>query len=213
MNLSIRQDMNKYYRGYSYGSNAATRSAYRARELNEADVKALRASLKDLDAYNYDEGDGKTLIKKVKAFVETYNNLLDSSDKLDSDQVDRYTSKMKKLTKEQRSQLAAIGVNIKSSGKLSIDQDTLEKTSRYKVSKVFGDMNEYNTKLSRYAKQLDRTVRQYNIGFIKNEEKKPGEEKTLTELGSQAAQQQSAEEFYQQLNNSIYNNSHVNYSV
>lgn len=161
MSLSISGYMRQLYKGNAYGATVNGRDGQPARSLFPADLKAIQRAVKDLGEYDYEEGEGSELMDKVQAFVNTYNNYVDSAKGMNDDQVSRYLSKMKKLTKEHADELGEIGITIQSSGKMKIDKKKLQDTGRYQVSVLF-------SKDAEYAKMTEKQMKQTYRMFLKN---------------------------------------------
>lgn len=161
MSLSVSGYINQFYKGNIFGATSSGRVGQTSNSLALADMKAVRKAVRELSGYDYDDGDGEELVNKVKAFVSTYNNYIDSAKGVGNSDMDRYLSQLKKLTKEHADELKDIGITVQNSGKLAVDKDTLQETGRYQVSKLFAADAEYGVQAE---KQMKRT---YNM-FIKN---------------------------------------------
>lgn len=169
MSLAVSGYVKQFYKGNTFGATATGRSGYDARKLVPADIKAIRRAVKDLGSYDYDEGEGSELMNKVQAFVNTYNNYIESGRGMDDDQMDRYMAKLKKLTKEHADELSEIGITRMSSGKLKVDKEVLKDTSRYWVGKVFSDDAEFGTQVEKVMKNTDRMFVRNNLGMTKQD--------------------------------------------
>ena len=171
MSITVNGYLNQYYSGtFRFGALASSREGRDKQSLTNADMHAVKSALKDLKEYDYDDGDGEDLTKKVQAYVQTYNNMIDSVGSLGSEDTEQYLKKMKKLTKEQRSELEDIGISVQSDGKLKIDKEQLGKTSRMKVNKVFGKDAGYSAQLEGYMKKTANVIRLKNIGVPKQDQ-------------------------------------------
>ena len=192
MDVKVSKYMTQYYRENRYAASADTRQGYRATELMSADQKAIKKALKDLSEYDYEKGDSAELVKKVQAFAETYNLYMESSGELDDASLSSYKSKLKKFAKEHAAMLEEIGVNVQGNGKLKINEESLWKTTRNKVGKLFGESADYGKGLEKLMKKLDNAVRRNGIG--------------------QAQGKQEDGELYQAVQDSLHN-SQINVSV
>lgn len=167
MGLAISGYMRQFYKGNAFGATVNGRNGQSSRDLFEADIKAIRRAVKELGDYDYDEGEGGELMNKVQAFVSTYNNYIDSAKGMDDSNVNRYFSKMKKLTKEHADELADIGITIQSSGKLKVDKKALQDTGRYQVSRLFSEDAEYGKMADKQMKQTYRMYLRNNLNVPK----------------------------------------------
>lgn len=153
-----------------YSSNRNARKAFgrasmSANDLAKVDSDALRKASRNLKDMEYSSDNGVNIYNNIKAFVESYNNLCDSSSKIaDSPELGRMEKKLSKFIKNNKEDLEKLGVKVSSSGKLSVDKETLLTTSASKVERFFSDDNEFSgtitqfaTKMNRIAKNLSRT--------------------------------------------------------
>ena len=167
MSLAVSNYMRQFYKGNSFGATVNGRSGQPSRDLFSADMKAIRRAVKELGDYDYEDGEGGELMNKVQAFVSTYNNYIDSAKGMDDSNVNRYLSKMKKLTKEHADELADIGITIQSSGKLKVDKKALQDTGRYQVSLLFSEDAEYGKMTDKQMKQTYRMYLRNNLNASK----------------------------------------------
>lgn len=183
MSLAVSGYMRQFYKGNSFGATVNGRDGRAFRDLFAADLKAVRRAVQELGDYDYDDGEGGELINKVQAFADTYNNYIDSAKGMDDSNVNRYLSKMKKLTKEHADELADIGITIQSSGKLKIDKKELQDTSRYQVSLLFSEDAEYGKMADQ---QMKRTYRMYLRNNLNAEKQNPQAKKQGTAAAPEA---------------------------
>lgn len=144
-----------------YSSNrTARKSIYRStltqNELINADSNALKKISKNLRELEYDTDNGVSIYNNVKAFVESYNNLVGSSDNSASDKLVRTEKNLKNLVKNYSDELEEIGITISSSGELKIDKETLLSCSPSKIKKVFSSSSELSSGVIKYATSISR---------------------------------------------------------
>lgn len=177
MSLTVTKYMRQFYKGNLFGVSQTSRTGYYAGNLASADQKAIKRALKDLRDYDYREGEGGELINKVQAFVKTYNNYMESASEIDDESFERYSSKMKKMIKQQKDKLEDIGITIQSNGKMKMDKKTLEDASRNMVSKVFSEEAEFSSSLDKLMKRMQTVFRRNNLIAPKQvaAQKKPGQ--------------------------------------
>lgn len=186
MSLTVSGYMRQLYKGNSYGATVNGRSGQPAHSLFSADMNAVRRAVKELNDYDYDEGEGTELMNKVQAFVDTYNNYIDSAKGMNDDDVNRYMSKMKKLTKEHASELEDIGITIQSSGKLKLKKKDLQDTSRYDVGQLF-------SKDAEYAKMTEKQMKLTQRMFLRNNLNIPKQSAQTKKSGTDNNTQTTAE--------------------
>lgn len=167
MSLVVSGYMKQFYKGNNFAATVNGRSGRYSRDLFSADLQAIRRAVKELGDYDYDDGEGGELMNKVQAFVNTYNNYIDSAKEMDDSNVNRYLSKMKKLTKEYADELEDIGVTIQSSGKLKVNKKNLQDTGRYQVGVLFSSDAEYAQMTDKQMKQTYRMYLRKNLNVPK----------------------------------------------
>lgn len=145
---------------YSSNRNArksATRGTYSKAELISADSQALRKIAKNLKDITYDSSNGVNVYNNIKAFADTYNNLINSTDGSDSTKLNHEMKQLKKIIKEHKDDLDEIGITISSSGELTIKKETLVGSSPSKVAKVLsGDKTSFMKNVMSYASKVQR---------------------------------------------------------
>lgn len=153
-------------RGF-YSSNRYARKSYNrvsisSPELASVDAEALKKiseNLRKLDYDNTETSNGEIIFNNAKAFVETYNNLITSSDACDSDKLNRMMKKLKNYVKENKSSLEEIGITYTSSGKLTLDEDDLKSSSLKKVKNLFSQSGEFTSTIADFSKKVFRITK------------------------------------------------------
>lgn len=138
------------------------RGGFSNSQLVEADSEALRKAVNNLEDIDYDEISRDDLYSRVKAYADTYNNLVDSVSDSDSGDVVRKNNKMKTLTREQKDNLSNIGITIKSDGTLKIDSEKFNEASVKSIKNVFSNDNSYLNSIKQSTAQVNRIQKQYN---------------------------------------------------
>ncbi len=171
MSLSVSNYVKQFYKGNSFGAVQDEREKYDTQSLVSADMQAVRRALKELRSYDYDgekkdsdDDENKELFKKVQAYVSTYNNFVDSTSGIGNEELDRQLSKLKKMSGKLSSQFEAVGIKIQKNGKLKIDTDKLEASSRIKIRKIFSEDSEYGPQVEKHMKQIKNLIRLKNLG-------------------------------------------------
>lgn len=152
-----------YYLRNIYASNrfarkSVNRSSLSNIDLMKADSSALDKISDKLRELEYSSDNGTTVLNHAKLFVETYNNLLESTHDSDADSVSRLNKQLSSYTKEQKSALESIGITIGASGKLSLNKTTFAECSPSKIEKVLGKDNDFTKQIASYAKKIKRAV-------------------------------------------------------
>ncbi|MDE6568113.1 MAG: flagellar filament capping protein FliD, partial [Lachnospiraceae bacterium] len=99
------------------------------------------------------------VLTNVKMFVETYNNLAESTGSSDSDSINKLKRQITMLTKDNRDELESLGITINSSGKLSLDKSKFGQCSPSKIERFFGKDSEFMSSIRSYSQQTKRAAR------------------------------------------------------
>lgn len=144
-----------------YSSNRNARKAFgrvtmKTTDLIQADANALKKAANNLKELEYDSDNGTNIYNNIKAFVESYNNLFDSSGKSSSAELTRAEKKLKNFVKEHKDDLEELGVKVSSSGKITLKESTLLSSSPSKVGKIFSDSSDFTSTVAKYATKISR---------------------------------------------------------
>lgn len=124
---------------------------------------ALFETVKDEDGKDVLDEDGKktydrkAIKEKVKAFVDSYNETLQSAGDLDSTSVLSATLRMVKGTAAYKNLLSSVGITIGEENKLQIDEEKLDSADINDLKTVFSGRNSFADQVSTRASQI------YNI--------------------------------------------------
>lgn len=152
-----------------YSANRGARKSFgrttlKTDELIKADSSALKKITNTLRNMEYDGEHGKSIYNSLKVFTASYNNLLESTDKASSPQIDRAMKKLKNFVKENKEDLEELGIKVSSSGKITLKDSELLATNASKIGKIFSSSGnftstiaQYATKINRYARTMQRT--------------------------------------------------------
>lgn len=157
--------MNNFYENNRSVSKSSGRSDYTKLELSYEDSRALTRAAKRLLKNDYgsdtDEKDtaiSDTTRSALTAFVDTYNNTVDSS-KTSTDHDTKYQlKKMKAYLHKYSDELEHIGISMESDGKLKINEDLLKTAKNSKVRKIFSSDQEFSKKFLNLSKKAHSAV-------------------------------------------------------
>lgn len=167
LTLSTDYFMRNFYKSNRTVSKKNGRSNFSKIELSYEDSRALSRAAKrmlntDFDTDEDEDADiGETMKSKIEAFVNTYNNALETGDSNDYD-TNRYLRQLKTLSRKHSDELSDIGITVEKDGTLTINEDLLKMADNSKVRKVFSSDNDFSQKSLRIAKKLNNAV-QNNI--------------------------------------------------
>ena len=160
VSLSTNYFMNNFYASNRSVIKTSGRSDYTKLELSYEDSRALTRAAKRLLKNDYgsdtDEKDkaiSDTTRSALTAFIDTYNNTVDSS------KTSKYQlKKMKAFLSKHSDDLEHIGVSLESSGKLSINEDLLKSAKNSKVRKIFSADQEFSKQFYKMSKKAHAAV-------------------------------------------------------
>lgn len=165
VSLSTNYFLNNFYENNRSVSKSSGRSDYTKLELSYEDSRALTRAAKRLLKNDYgsdtDEKDtaiSDTTRSALTAFVDTYNNTVDSS-KTSTDHDTKYQlKKMKAYLHKYTDELEHIGISMESDGKLKINEDLLKTAKNSKVRKIFSSDQEFSKKFLNLSKKAHSAV-------------------------------------------------------
>ena len=167
LTLSTDYFMRNFYKSNRTVSKKNGRNNFSKIELSYEDSRALSRAAKrmlntDFDTDEDEDADiGETMKSKIEAFVNTYNNALETGDSNDYD-TNRYLRQLKTLSRKHSDELSDIGITVEKDGTLTINEDLLKMADNSKVRKVCSSDNDFSQKSLRIAKKLNNAV-QNNI--------------------------------------------------
>ena len=151
-----------YYSGNRNAVKKSNRESIPNNDLIKADSSAVRKVSDALRKMTYSQDTGADIYSNIKSFIDTYNNLLTTADKSDEYNISRPQKLLKNLTTSQKEALSDIGINIKASGQLELDEKKLLESSPAKVGAIFSDSSDYTQKLNFYAGKIYKAARHIN---------------------------------------------------
>lgn len=170
MNINVNSSASSYnyiLRNYYSKNRNASRTILRSNIddslLVTADSDALSKISKALRNIEYSSDNGVGIYNNVKAFVDTYNNLLASSGSSVSYDITHPQKLLKSLVKSKADELEEIGISVSASGKLSLDKETLIKSSPSKLSKIFSSDSDFTQKIKYYSSKIYKASNLINL--------------------------------------------------
>jgi translation initiation factor 2 beta subunit (eIF-2beta)/eIF-5 len=162
--ISEKHNYNYYLRSAYTKNRKAMNSDYRNTQSNStivsADADAVKTMAEKLRALEYDSDHGTEVLQYAKAFVESYNNLMDSTDSASDSTITNLKKQLSKMTKKEKEDLASIGIEIKSNGKLSIDTDTFGSSRAAKIGQVLSSEGTFSSSIRSIAQKIYRKSNQ-----------------------------------------------------
>lgn len=157
ISLSESYYLRSFYKSNRDATTASKRSEMSNGKLSQADAEALRTAVRKLRNFDLedDTDDGANIYASVSAFLETYNNAMDSAGSSSDYSLQRYAKQLKNLAKEYAEELEDIGVTIKSDGTLEKNDNLLKAADVSDIRKLFDDDAQFATKSANYAKRMN----------------------------------------------------------
>lgn len=165
LTLTTDYFMRNFYKDNRDAAQRNGRGNYTKLELSYEDSRALSRASKRMISTDFGTGENEeestdideTMISKIKAFADTYNNALDSGDMNDYDSK-RYIKQLRSLGQKHADELGEIGITVGQDGRLSVDEGLLSMADSSQVRKVFSEENDFSRKSLSIAKQLNAVV-------------------------------------------------------
>ncbi len=153
-----------YYLRNAYSSNRFARKSenrpnMKNKDLIQADSDAIKKIIKKMRDLEYSSDNASEILTNTKMFIETYNNLIESTGKSDSDLINKLKSKITQFSKNNKDELESLGITIGASGKLSLDKTQFGKCSPSKIERFFGNESEFMDTIRSYSLQAKHAAR------------------------------------------------------
>jgi hypothetical protein len=157
--------MRNYYKNNRNAIKSSERKDFTNLELSYEDSRALSRAAKRLTRNDYgsdsdaeDSDINDTTKASLEAFVETYNNALDTGKNSDDHDTQSYVKQLKNLTKNKADELEEIGISVGSDGKLTIDDELLSLADNSKLRSIFSSDQEYPRRVLSIASKMNNAV-------------------------------------------------------
>lgn len=172
--LSLNTDffMRNFYKENRSAIKTNDRKNFSNIELSFEDSRALSRAARRLMKNDYGSSEDEdtdiddTTRSSIEAFVNVYNNALNTSkDTTDNDTV-HYLRKIKSMTQKNADDLAEIGITLEKDGSLSINDELLRMADTSKVRKVFSSENDFTKTVWNLSKKLNTSVQNDIYGQV-----------------------------------------------
>ena len=149
--------MKNFYKYNRTAFKTSTRKDYSKTELSYEDSRALKRAAQKLLSFDYEEDENsENMVNTIKAFAETYNNAISSTNSKDADTY-RQNRQLKALSKKYANELKDIGITIKEDGSFEVSENILKASSLKEVKKVFSKDSDYINKLKTITRRMHNT--------------------------------------------------------
>lgn len=149
------------YKDYISGSK---RSQADKAAVISADSLALTKGVKLMNKLDYgtkasdDELDDTLFGNNLKAFVDTYNNTINSASSSDLKDIKKLVSKLKGIGEDYQKELSKLGISIDDDGYMTIASTAVETLDNSKFEKIFGKDSEFTSTIRSLAKKIYRHI-------------------------------------------------------
>lgn len=117
-----------------------------------------KTEIKDKDGNTKNAVDMDKLYSKVKNFVDSYNDLVDSASKSKSTSALTSAAGMVMLTDATSKTLSSIGISVGSNNKLSLDEEDFKKASASSVKALFGSKGDFGWDVAGKASSISNAI-------------------------------------------------------
>lgn len=155
-NHNVNYYMRNAYRGNANALKEDWRGSQPKATIISADARAVKRMTKKLDALEYDEDHNVEILQNAKAFVRSYNNLIDSTENNQNSRLTSLKKKMTKMIKNNKEDLSSIGIEIKSDGSLSLDEDKFGEARPAKIERILSSKGNISMNLRSIANRIFR---------------------------------------------------------
>ena len=157
ISLSLTYYMRNFYKSNPTTYKASIRKDYTDSELSYEDARALKRAARQLMSYDIsDEDTGEDFYESIQAFVETYNNTMESSGSSSDRDIARSHKNLEKLTQKYSEELKEIGLNIQDDGSLKITESILKGATGKELKKVFSKESGLMSQSQSLARKLNQ---------------------------------------------------------
>ena len=98
--------------------------------------------------------DDDTIVKAVKSFIESYNDVVSESGESNNKSVLRNAAWLTGMTGKNAKLLSKAGITIAKGNKLELDEDTLKKADKSTLKSIFNGYNSFAGNVSRKASAI-----------------------------------------------------------
>ncbi len=160
VSYSINHNVNYYMRNAYRGNTNAITDDYRGSQpkakIISADARAVKRMAEKLNSLEYDSDHGPEVLQNAKAFVKTYNNLIESTEDNQDSRLTSLKKKMTKMIKNNKDDLASIGIELKGNGSLTLDEDKFGEARPAKIEEILSSKGNISVSLRSIATKIFR---------------------------------------------------------
>lgn len=156
VNYSYDYFLRNAYSSNRFARKSENRASINSKDLIRADSDAVRKVTEKLRDLEYSSDNASEILTNVKMFIETYNNLAQSTGDSDSDSITKLKSQLSHFTKDHKDELESLGISINATGKLTLDKAKFGESSPSKIERFFGKESDFMSTVRSYALKAKR---------------------------------------------------------
>lgn len=160
VNLSSKYFLRSFYSSERTAGDVSQRHNFSSSQLSFEDAAALRRAVKKLGSFPYDADSSTNIRSSVKAYAETYNNLITSSEETGDQTVADSVKKLKSLTEKYKDDLDKVGITVNNDGTLTTRDTMFANADISKFKELFSGESDYMQKSNAYARRIEHQSEQ-----------------------------------------------------
>ena len=160
VNLSSKYYLRNFYSSERTAGDASQRHNFSASQLSYDDATALRRAVKKLGSFPYDADSSTNIRSSVKAYAETYNNLIASGEETGDNSVADSVKKLKSLTDKYKDDLDKVGITVNNDGTLSTRDAMLGNADIPRFQELFSGDSDFMQKTNALARRIEHQSEQ-----------------------------------------------------
>ncbi len=160
VNLSSKYYLRNFYSSERTAGDASQRHNFSASQLSYDDATALRRAVKKLGSFPYDADSSTNIRSSVKAYAETYNNLIASGEETGDNSVADSVKKLKSLTDKYKDDLDKVGITVNNDGTLSTRDAMLGNADISRFQELFSGDSDFMQKTNALARRIEHQSEQ-----------------------------------------------------
>ena len=150
-NGSYKKLMKAYYAKQDTEKLTAKQDTVQKSTLMGSSADSLADKLNDSELFDKDDD---TIVKAVKSFIESYNDVVSESGESNNKSVLRNAAWLTGMTGKNAKLLSKAGITIAKGNKLELDEDTLKKADKSTLKSIFNGYNSFAGNVSRKASAI-----------------------------------------------------------
>ena len=153
-NGSYKKLMKAYYAKQDTEKSTTKQDTVQKSTLMGSSADSLKVAADKLNDSELFDKDDDTIVKAVKSFIESYNDVVSESGESNNKSVLRNAAWLTGMTGKNAKLLSKAGITIAKGNKLELDEDTLKKADKSTLKSIFNGYNSFAGNVSRKASAI-----------------------------------------------------------